>query len=138
MMRKDSSLILPKGERKSIGTLPAGEGRGGAARPVLLTILCIVGILWSLMNFFFVFSPFIKKISDWAPAIYGIIIALQFISFIGTWHMKRWGVMLFIASFFAKTIFSILVEDVSYVGIALAAVFTVFFLIFYRRMAEEL
>src|SRR5687768_3471521 len=107
-------------------------------RPVILTILCIVGILWSLMNFFFVFSPFIKKIGDWAPAIYGIIVALQFISFIGIWHMKRWGVLLFISSFFAKTVFAIVVEDVSYVGITLSAVFIIFFLIFYRRMAEEL
>lgn len=107
-------------------------------RPVILTIICVVGILWSLMNFVFVFSPFIKRISDWAPAIYGIIIALQFISFIGVWHMKRWGVMLCISAFFAKIIFSVFMDDISYVGIVLAATFTVFFLIFYKRMDDEL
>jgi len=90
------------------------------------------------MNFVFVFSPFIKRISDWAPAIYGIIIALQFISFIGVWHMKRWGVMLCISAFFAKIIFSVFMDDISYVGIVLAATFTVFFLIFYKRMDDEL
>src|SRR3990172_9837020 len=95
-------------------------------RPVILTIICIIGILWSLGNFISVFSPFIKKISDWTPAIYGIIVALQFISFIGVWYMKRWGAMLFISSFFAKLIFSIFTDDVSYVGISLGVVFTVF------------
>jgi uncharacterized membrane protein (DUF2068 family) len=90
------------------------------------------------MNFIYVFSPFIKKISDWAPAIYGIIVALQFISFIGIWHMKRWGVTLCISAFFAKIIFSIFVNDISYVGIGLSVVFAVFFLIFYRRMDDEL
>lgn len=109
-----------------------------AKRPVILSIICIVGILWSLMNFIFVFSPFIKRISDWAPAIYGIIVALQFISFIGIWHMKRWGVTLCISAFLVKIIFSILVDDISYVGIVLSATFIVFFLIFYRRMAHEL
>lgn len=107
-------------------------------RPVILTIICIVGILWSLMNFIYVFSPFIKKISDWAPAIYGIIVALQFISFIGIWHMKRWGVMLCISAFLSKFIFSILVDDINYIGIGLAAVFAVFFLIFYTKMDTEL
>ncbi|MBI3500868.1 MAG: hypothetical protein HY063_03655 [Bacteroidetes bacterium] len=107
-------------------------------RPVILTIICILGILWSLLNFIFVFSPFIRKISEMAPAIYGIIVAVQFISFIGTWHMKRWGVHLFIAAFFAKIIFSIMIDDVSYVGIVFSVAFTVFFLIFYKRMDEEL
>ena len=80
----------------------------------------------------------IKKISDWAPAIYGIIVALQFISFIGIWHMKRWGVLLCISAFFTKQIFSLFVDDINYIGIGLSVVFTVFFLIFYRKMADEL
>lgn len=107
-------------------------------RPVALTVICIMGILWSLGNFISVFSPFIKKISDWAPAIYGIMVAVQFISFIGIWNMKRWGVLLYIAAFFSKLIFSIFVDDVSYVGIVLGITFTVFFLVFYKRMDEEL
>ncbi len=107
-------------------------------RPIILLIICIIGILWSLVNFIMVFSPFIKKISDWTPAIFGIIVALQFISFIGVWHMKRWGPMLYISAFFAKLIFSVFVNDVSYVGIGLGSVFTVFFLIYYRRMDDEL
>ena len=107
-------------------------------RPIILTIICVVGILWSLLNFIYVFSPFIKKIGDWTPAIYGIIVALQFISFVGVWNMKRWGVMLCIAAFFTKIVFSIYVNDISYVGIGLSTVFSVFFLIFYRRMDDEL
>src|ERR1035437_980034 len=107
-------------------------------RHVILTIICIIGILWSLGSFVFVFSPTIKKISDWAPAIYGTMVALQFISFIGIWHMKRWGVMICISAFFAKIIFSVVVKDIAYVEIGLSVVFTVFFLIFYRKMDDEL
>jgi len=110
-------------------------------RPVILTIICIMGILWSLLNFIFVFSPFIKKISDWTPAIYGIIVAVQFISFIGVWHLKRWGVHLYIIAFFAKQIFTIIIGDLgtmAIVGIVLSVIFLLSFFIFYRRMDEEL
>jgi uncharacterized membrane protein (DUF2068 family) len=107
-------------------------------RPVIISIICVAGILWSLANFIYVFSPFIKKINDWAPAVYGIIVALQFISFIGIWHMKKWGANWCITAFFTKIIFSIAVNDISYTGIVLSATFSVFFLIFYNRMLDEL
>jgi len=107
-------------------------------RHVILTIVCIIGILWSLSSFVFVFSPTIKKIIDWTPAIYGIIVAMQFISFIGVWHMKRWGVMICIIAFFAKIIFSVVVNNISYVEIGFAAAFTICLLIFYRQMDDEL
>ncbi|HNO70503.1 MAG TPA: hypothetical protein PKO16_01895 [Bacteroidia bacterium] len=107
-------------------------------RPVIITVANIIGIIWSLANFVFVFSPFIKKISNWAPAVYGLIVALQFISFIGTWHMKRWGVLMFITTVILKTAFSFLIDDISYVGVSLSVVFTILFLFFYTKMEEEL
>jgi hypothetical protein len=110
-------------------------------RPVILTVISIIGILWGLVNFIIVFSPFIKKISDWAPAIYGIIVATQFISFIGIWNMKRWGVMCYFLYFFSTQIFSIAINDFGLgekVGLVLSVIFIVFFLIYYRRMDDEL
>ena len=107
-------------------------------RPVIITIICIIGLLGSLGGFIFVFSPFIRKIGDWIPAIYGIIIAVKFISFIGVWHMKKWGVHLFLFSFFSDVVFGILIDNVSYIGIFFGLLYITFFLIFYRRMAEEL
>ena len=107
-------------------------------RPIILTIICILGILWSMGNFVSVFSPAVKKISDWAPALYGIMVALQFISFVGVWHMKRWGVLLFIAAFFSKLIFALFTEDISYIGTPLGIIFIVHFLVYYKRMADEL
>lgn len=107
-------------------------------RPRILTAICIKGITWSLLNFVFVFSPFIRRISDIAPAVYGIIIAMQFISFIGIWHMKKWGVHLFIVSFFSQLLFALSVDDVSIVGIVLRGIYLIFFLFYYRRMEDEL
>src|ERR1051326_2917663 len=110
-------------------------------RSVILTVICILGILWSLINFIIVFSPFVRKVSEWAPAIFGAIVALQFISFIGVWHMKRWGVHLYIAAFFTKQSFTLLINDFGIsagIGVFLSVIFLVFFFIFYSRMAQEL
>lgn len=107
-------------------------------RPVLLTIICIIGYIWVVFSFISVFSPGVKKLGDWYPALFGLVVALTFISFIGIWHMKRWGVNIFIATFFFKQILHVLTDNVSYVGIALSAIFIIFFLVYYRKMDVNL
>lgn len=103
-------------------------------RPRLISIICILGFIWIVFSFPSVFSPSIKKMGDWYPALFGLIVASSFISYIGVWHMKRWGVQLFIITFFMKEILLILLEDFSYVGIAFSLFFLISMLFFYRRM----
>lgn len=107
-------------------------------RPVLLTIICIIGYIWVVFSFISVFSPGVKKLGDWYPALFGLVAALSFISYIGVWHMKQWGVNLFIATFFFKQILHVLTNELSYVGIALSVIFIACFLVFYRRMDTNL
>jgi hypothetical protein len=103
-------------------------------RPRLISIICILGFIWIVFSFPSVFSPSIKKMGDWYPALFGLIVASSFISYIGVWHMKRWGVQLFIITFFIKEVLLILLEDLSYVGIAFSLFFLISMLFFYRRM----
>ncbi|HEY0030235.1 MAG TPA: hypothetical protein VGC65_05710 [Bacteroidia bacterium] len=103
-------------------------------RPVLLKIVCIIGFIWIIFSFPAVFSPSIKKMGDWYPALFGLIVAASFISYIGVWHMKRWGVQLFVVTFFIKETLLVLVNDLSYVGVVLSALFIVSMLAYYRRM----
>lgn len=107
-------------------------------RPGILTAICIIGYIWIVVTFPGMFSPAVKKTGAWYPALYGIFVAMNFISFIGIWHMKRWGVNLFIATFFLKQVVNILADDVSYVGIGLSVIFIIIFLFFYRRMDVNL
>ena len=86
-------------------------------RPFVLTIICILGFSWIVVSFPAVFSPSIKKLGDWYPALFGLIVAESFISFIGVWHQKRWGVTLFTTTFIVKEMVLLLIDDVSYVGI---------------------
>ncbi|MDQ3048814.1 MAG: hypothetical protein M3R27_14785 [Bacteroidota bacterium] len=107
-------------------------------RPLLLTIVCIMGFIWIVFSFPGVFSPSVKRLGDWYPALFGLIVAASFISFIGIWHMKRWGVSLYIVIFFLKQLLLISINDVSYLGIFFSAFFICSMLPFYRRMDVNL
>ena len=107
-------------------------------RPILLTIVCILGFVWIVFSFPAVFSPSVKKLGDWYPALFGLIVASSFISYIGVWHMKRWGVSLFAITFFIKEVILVLINDVNYIGIGFSLFFIVPMLVFYKRMDANL
>ncbi len=103
-------------------------------RPLLLSIVCIMGFIWIVFSFPGIFSPAIKKLGDFYPALSGMIVAITFISFIGLWHMKRWGVNLYILVFFIKQLFLIVIDDVSAPGIIISIFFICSMLPYYKRM----
>lgn len=110
-------------------------------RPKVISFICILGFISIVFTFPAVFSPSVKKIGDFIPALYGFIVACSFISYIGLWHMKQWGVQLFLFIFFVKTLFLILINDMgpgTITGILFAIFFTVVLLRFYRKMDVNL
>lgn len=107
-------------------------------RPKLITFVCVLGFTWIVFSFPAVFSPSVKKLGDWYPALFGLIVAVSFISYIGVWHMKRWGVSLFIIAFFVKEIILILINDINYIGIVFSSLFIIIMAFFYKRMDVNL
>ncbi|MBC7865757.1 MAG: hypothetical protein IAF38_22480 [Bacteroidia bacterium] len=110
-------------------------------RPKLLSIVCIIGFVWMVFVLPGMFSPAVKRIGDFVPMIYGLVLAFSFISLIGVWHMKRWGVEMYILVFFVKQSFFIITKQVTpgtYVGIVFSAWFIITFLMFYKRMDRNL
>jgi hypothetical protein len=106
-------------------------------RPKIISLICILGFISVVFTFPAVFSPSVKKIGDFVPALYGFIVAGSFISYIGLWHMKQWGVQLFFLIFFVKTLFLILINDLgggTIIGILFAVIFGIVLLRFYRKM----
>lgn len=107
-------------------------------RPKPITAVCVLGFIWIVFSFPAVFSPSIKKLGDWYPALFGIIVAFSFIAYIGVWHMKQWGVKLFLITFFVKQTLLVLINDISYVGVSLSVLFGVVMLFFYKKMDTNL
>ncbi|HSH64933.1 MAG TPA: hypothetical protein VLB84_03840 [Bacteroidia bacterium] len=103
-------------------------------RPILVTVACIIGYVAVVFYFIGVFAPAIKKLGDFYPALLGIIVAAYFISVIGIWHMKRWGLLLFICVFFIKLLFQILVNDIGIAGTIISVFIISAVIPFYKRM----
>jgi hypothetical protein len=110
-------------------------------RPIVITVICVFGYLSVLFTFPQVFSPGIKKLGVLMPAIYGIITAAQFMSYVGLWYYKQWGVQLYLIAFFSKILFFLLNEQAGvtlYISMIIAAVFTVLMLRHYPKMSPNL
>ena len=107
-------------------------------RPKLLTVVCVLGFSWIVFSFPAVFSPSVKKQGDWYPALFGLLVAAGFISYVGVWHMKRWGVSLFIITFFVKQLLLIFINDINYWGIGFSLFFASAMIAFFQRMDVNL
>ncbi len=106
-------------------------------RPLIITWICIIGFISIIFTFPAVFSPSVKKLGDFVPALYGFLVAGSFIAYIGLWHMKQWGVQLFLVIFFIKTLFLMSINDYgpgTISGIVFSVIFTGVFLKFYPKM----
>ena len=110
----------------------------GRKRPMILTVALVIGIIAVVVSFPNVFSPFIKRLGDWFPALFGSLISLRFIALVGVWHMKKWGVRLFLIVFIVYELINFLVDDLSYFEVSLSGILAVVFISFYNRMDDNL
>ncbi|MEO8148949.1 MAG: hypothetical protein ABI723_14985 [Bacteroidia bacterium] len=107
-------------------------------RPTLLSIVCIIGYVGIAISFPNIFSPFIKQLGIGYPALLGSIISLRFISLVGVWFMKKWGVILFVIIFIVNEIVRTMIDDVSYIELPVSAILSIVFLCYYRLMDRNL
>lgn len=110
-------------------------------RPKILSILGVAWYIISAGQIIAISAPAIRDISSWYPMLYGSIIALRFISIVGIWHMKKWGVELFVYVTIAKIITQVLVGDFGGGAVAdsfLSAMLIIIALFYYKRMGRDL
>ena len=105
-------------------------------RPVIVSIVCIIGWIMVLLSFVYAFSPDIKKIGEFYPALYSFVVCLQFISLVGIWYMKKWGLHLLVVSFFCKNIILVFMNTFTFGDITflLEIIFIIILLFYYKRM----
>jgi hypothetical protein len=105
-------------------------------RPLIISIICIIGWIMVLLSFVYAFSPNIKKIGEFYPALYSFVVCLQFISFVGIWYMKKWGLHLLVISFFCKSILLVFMNTFQFGDITFLVeiIFIIILLFYYKRM----
>ncbi len=107
-------------------------------RTRLITILCWKGFGWSLVSIPSIASPEIKHLGIFFPALMGLIIALRFISYVGVWHLKKWGTELLLFSFFSDLMIRVAVNKISIANVVLGLISIIVFSFYYRRMSSNL
>ena len=110
-------------------------------RPKTISVITVIAIVLVLLAFPMLFMPSIKRMGDFIPMILGIIITLQFVSLIGIWHMKQWGVQLFIVMFCIRIITFMFLELYGFrffFSIVYSLLFIIFFLLHYKKMDSNL
>ena len=110
-------------------------------RPKSISVITVTAIVLVLLAFPMLFTPSIKRMGDFVPMVLGIIITLQFVSLIGIWHMKQWGVQLFIMMFCVRVITFMFLDLYTFrffFNILYSIIFIVFFVIHYRNMDKNL
>jgi|SRR6185312_3199094 len=80
-------------------------------RPRIISIFCIIGWIMVILNFMQAFSPSVKKIGEFYPALSSLAVCLQFIALVGVWYMKRWGTEVFIFAFLCRMALAVLMND---------------------------
>jgi hypothetical protein len=110
-------------------------------RPAVITFFCVLTYLSVVFTFPQVFSPSVKKMGVFIPALYGLLVASQFISTVGIWYFKQWGVQLYLLTFFSRTLFFILSDQIGflfYLGLAISLTFIIILIRFYPKMNSNL
>jgi hypothetical protein len=104
-----------------------------AKRPVLVSIVCIIGFVWVLFTFPGVLAPDVKRAGAIYPPLLGLTICLKFIAFVGIWYTKRWGIHLFTYVMIAQSLLLFLLNDLSFAGITVAVIMLIILFPYYRK-----
>lgn len=110
-------------------------------RPAVISWFCVLGYLSILVAFPQVFSPQVKKLGLFMPAVYGLLVAADFMAYVGIWYVKRWGAELFLLSYFAKTLLDLTLDNTGpmfYSGQVFSWLFLFFLFRNYRLMDRNL
>lgn len=109
-------------------------------RPKIITWGCIIGFIIVILSLPQVFSPDTRRLGDFYPALFALIISLRFISLVGVWHMKRWGAELFLIVLVFQIILSLLIESytLNSVGVFFNVSILIDFIAHYKKMDRNL
>lgn len=110
-------------------------------RPIIISIFGVVGFIVSAFQIILISYPGIRKIAAWYPIVYGFFTALRFVSLVGVWRMKKWGAELFVYTLLLKIAVQVLMNDfttLAMLDMLISIVFSIVFMVFYKRMDRNL
>ncbi|VAW95911.1 hypothetical protein MNBD_GAMMA21-1580 [hydrothermal vent metagenome] len=58
-------------------------------RPIIITIICIIGFIGGLVSVPLIFSDIASSIGSWYPPYLGLSVIIGFACFVGFWQMRK-------------------------------------------------
>ncbi|HOY48919.1 MAG TPA: hypothetical protein PL185_03070 [Flavobacteriales bacterium] len=66
-------------------------------RPVIITVICILGFLGAAITIPLIFSELAKSVATWYPFYLAFAATIGLICMLGLWKMKKWAALLYTA-----------------------------------------
>jgi hypothetical protein len=107
-------------------------------RARILSVICILGYVWALAQLAIIISPAIKKLGTWYPALFGIFVSLKFISYVGVWHMKKWGAELMLLAYGLELSLGFSLDYTSPTNVVMGMISLAAVIPYYRQMNYNL
>lgn len=76
-------------------TTPIQTSRSSTRRPLILTILCILGFVAAAANVPTIFTDDARRVGHWFPPFLALSVVVTVICMIGLWKMHRWAVLVY-------------------------------------------
>jgi hypothetical protein len=73
------------------------DASAARARPVAITVICVIGFIGIVATFFIMFSEAARALAPWYLPLLAVSAVIGLASFIGLWMMRRWGLYLYTA-----------------------------------------
>src|SRR5215475_9370731 len=104
------------------------------ARPVPITIICVLSAIGLLVAIPLIFSDVARAIGGWYPPFLAIATIIGAICTVGFWLMKKWSVYLYTAMFVVNQAVMILMGVWTIQGLLLPAIVVVIAFAYLPRM----
>lgn len=112
--------------------------RAAKERPVLITLVCLLGFLAVASGLLRINSTFNKGLGATFQAYYVVVLLISLVAYVGMWRMKKWGVILFSVITVIHLGVSLQVIHLKFItlllGVAFSAAFIALLFYFYPRM----
>jgi hypothetical protein len=105
-----------------------------ARRPVLITIICVIGFIGVPASLLLLFSDRISLLPSWYPALLAVSALIGLVCIIGLWMMRRWAVYTYTGFFVANQLLMLATGLWSPMALILPLIFVIIMFVYLSEM----
>lgn len=76
-----------------------------AKRPVIIAVICVLGVIGALVAIPLIFSPLTREIGAWYPPVLALSVVIGLTCMVGLWQMRKWAAYTYTGFFVFNQVF---------------------------------